>query len=211
MSCTCTSKPAQYIPLVDFSNKFVIPLRITSRLCITMRFVSGSGFHEFPVNSILPRASYALFLFLFLLDFFFVSILRIIKYLSQKQFLFSYLFVSSISFCRFYSLLIHCTRSVFFLFSEIRGESAKQGVIRLFRQHPGHFCLPYFHSWCATHKHIFIWHRSWCIFPFPGAVPEGITPFVMYDGVLVDIPPASLFFWDTPLLPPFSCFPPLAL
>lgn len=37
-----------------------------------MRFVSGSGFHEFrPVNSILPRASYALFLFLFLLDFFF--------------------------------------------------------------------------------------------------------------------------------------------
>lgn len=124
MSCTCTSKPVQYIPLVDFSNKFVIPLRITSRLCITMRFVSGSGFHDFrPVNSILPRASYALFLFLFLLDFFFVSILRIIKYLSQKQFLFSYLFVSSISFCRFYLLLIHCTRSVFFpIFWDSRGK-----------------------------------------------------------------------------------------
>lgn len=122
--------------------------------------------------------------------------------------IYSYLLYLFVDFIHYLSIVLDL---FFFLFSEIRGESVKQGVIRLFRQHPGHFCLPYFHSWCATHKHIFIWHRSWCIFPFPGAVPEGITPFVMYDGVLVDIPPASLFFWDTPLLPPFSCFPPLAL
>lgn len=147
LSCTCTWKPAQYILLVDFSSKFVIPLRIISWLCITMRFVSGSGFHDFhPVNSTLPRSSYALSLFLFLLDLF-VSILRITKYLSQKQFFSSYLFISSIPFCRYY-LLLHLLYSIcfLFLFSEIRGESVKQGVIRLFRQHPGHFCLPYFHS-----------------------------------------------------------------
>lgn len=38
---------------------------------------------------------------------------------------------------------------------------------------------------------------------FQESVPEGITLFVMYDSILIDIRSAFLFFWDTPLQPPF--------